>query len=123
MSKHFNRPEQKPIRRKLRREQTYTEKVVWMQVRNRRLMGIKFKRQYSVDQYIIDFYAPDIKVALEIDGDIHELPEVKENDEIRQKHIEQFGIQFIRLTNEEILGNPNKAFTKLEKKLKEIISQ
>ena len=121
MVKHFNKSEVKTKRRKLRQEQTYAEKVMWLHLRNRRLLGIKFRRQYSVDQYIIDFYAPELKLAIELDGSVHELPEQKEHDKVRQKYIENYGIRFIRITNDEFLGNPNKTFDKIEREIKKLI--
>lgn len=98
---------------------TYTEKIVWAHIRKRQL-GYRFLRQYSVDHYVIDFYCPELKLALEIDGGIHELPENKEYDEARQKYIEGFGIKFLRIKNEEILGNANKAFDKIINEIKTI---
>ncbi|MCP5061031.1 MAG: DUF559 domain-containing protein [Ignavibacteriae bacterium] len=118
MSKHFNKPELKELRRQLRQDQTYAEKVMWLHLRNRQILGVKFRRQYSVDQYIIDFYAPEIKLAIELDGSVHNEPKQKEYDEIRQTYIEKYGINFIRITNEELLGNPNKAFNRIEHKIK-----
>ena len=93
---------------------------MWLHLRNRRLLGIKFRRQYSVDQYIIDFYAPELKLAIELDGSVHELPEQKEHDKVRQKYIENYGIRFIRITNDEFLGNPNKTFDKIEREKKSL---
>lgn len=113
MTRHFNRKHMKETRRKLRNEMTYCEKLVWMHIRKRQL-GVRFLRQYSIDNYVIDFYCPELKLAVEIDGSIHDLPEQKQHDEVRQKHIEQFGIKFIRIKNEELLGNPNKAFQMIE---------
>jgi len=76
--------------------------------------GYRFLRQYSVDHYVIDFYCPKLKLAVEIDGDVHEQEDQKKYDEVRQKYLEEFGIKFVRITNEELLGNPNKAFEKIE---------
>lgn len=121
MSKHFNRPELKQRRRQLRQDQTYAEKVMWSQLRNRLFLGIKFKRQYSVDNYVIDFYAPELKLAIELDGTIHNEPEQIEYDKIRQAQIEKLGIKFIRITNEELLSNPNKTFSKIENKAQNLI--
>lgn len=121
MSKHFNRPELKQRRRQLRQDQTYAEKVMWSQLRNRQFLGIKFKRQYSVDNYVIDFYAPELKLAIELDGTIHNVPEQIEYDKIRQAQIEKLGIKFIRVTNEELLSNPNKTFSKIENKAQNLI--
>lgn len=114
MNKHFNRQTEKDRRRLLRRNQTHCEKIMWLNLRNRRLLGIKFRRQYSVDQYIIDFYAPELKLAIEVDGEVHNHPDQKEYDLKRQKYIESFGIRFVRITNEELLGNSERAFNKIK---------
>ncbi|MGD8781487.1 MAG: endonuclease domain-containing protein [Ignavibacteria bacterium] len=119
MTKHYNKKSQQEKRRYLRNNMTYTEKIVWAHIRKRQL-GYRFLRQYSVDHYVIDFYCPELKLALEIDGGIHELPENKEYDEARQKYIEGFGIKFLRIKNEEILGNANKAFDKIINEIKTI---
>ncbi|NLT51338.1 MAG: DUF559 domain-containing protein [Ignavibacteria bacterium] len=93
---------------------TFCEKIVWTHLRKKKFK-VRFLRQYSIDNYIIDFYCPEIKLAIEIDGDVHNLPEQKEYDLTRQKYLENFGVRFIRITNEELLGNPNKAFKKIER--------
>ncbi len=85
-----------------------------MYLRNRKIRGYKFRRQYSVDNYIIDFYCPELKLAIELDGEVHDLPDRREYDKIRQTYIERYQIKFLRITNEEFLGNPNKAFEKIE---------
>ena len=117
MTKHYNKKTELEKRKLLRKRQTYTEKIFWLQLRNRQILGYKFRRQYSVDHFVIDFYCPELKLAVELDGDVHNLPEQKEYDIARQKYLEKFGIKFIRITNEEFLGNPNKAFSKIEKKI------
>ena len=80
--------------------------------------GHRLLRQYSVDQFVIDFYCPKLKLAVEIDGDVHSMPDQKVYDKKRQDYIEKFGITFIRITNKELLGNPNKAFAKIENAIK-----
>ena len=82
-----------------------------------RQLGYRFLRQYSVDHFVIDFYCPELKLAVEIDGDVHEIPKQKDYDKARQKYIEAFGIKFIRIKNEEFLSNPNKVFEKIESKI------
>ena len=121
MTKHYNKKTLKETRRKLRRDETIAEKHMWSQLRNRQLLGLKFKRQFSIDKYIIDFYCPQFKIAIELDGNVHELEEVKEHDEERQKYLESYGINFIRVTNDEYLGNSNKAFDRIETKIKLLI--
>lgn len=115
MPKHLNKPEQKTRRRKLRQDQTPAEKLVWRYLRNRQMAHCKFRRQYSVDTYIMDFYSPSLKLAIEIDGSVHSLSEQKEHDKTRQEYLEMFGIKFLRIQNEELFGNPNKAFGRIEK--------
>jgi len=92
---------------------TFCERLVWVFLRKKQY-GYRFLRQYSVDHYVIDFYCPKLKLAVEIDGDVHEQEDQKKYDEVRQKYLEEFGIKFVRITNEELLGNPNKAFEKIE---------
>lgn len=115
MTEHYNRLEQKALRRNLRQEQTYTEKLVWRYLRNRQLKHCKFRRQYSVDGYVIDFYSPALKLAIEIDGGVHDLPEAEEHDRVRQNYLEGFGITFLRIRNEEFGGNAELAFGKIER--------
>ena len=98
---------------------TYCEKIVWIQLRKKQL-GYRFLRQYSVDYYVIDFYCPKLKLAIEIDGDVHNQPNQKEYDIKRKEYLRKFNITFVRLTNEELLSNPNKAFIKIEEAIKTI---
>lgn len=118
MTKHFNKKEETEKRRLLRKKQTFTEKILWTHLRNRQALDYKFRRQYSIDHFIIDFYCPELKLAIELDGDVHGVPEQKEYDKARQKYLEAFGIKFIRIKNEEYIGNPNKAFGKIEEAIK-----
>lgn len=120
MTKHYNKKSEQEKRRQLRNNMTYCEKLVWMYLRKKQL-GFRFLRQYSVDKYVIDFYSPRLKLAVEIDGDVHDLSEQKQYDKVRQGELEKFGITFVRITNEELLGNPNKAFAKIEEIIKAIV--
>lgn len=119
MTEHFNKKEMKKRRRQLRVSMTYCEKLIWMYLRKRQ-MKERFLRQYSVDNYVIDFYCPKLKLAVEIDGDVHKLEDQKIYDKERQKYLEDFGLGFIRITNEELLANANKAFEKIENEIKRL---
>ena len=81
-------------------------------------MECKFRRQYSVDNFVIDFYCPELKLAIEVDGEVHELPGRKILDKKRQKHIEMFEIRFLRISNDEFLSNPNNTFDRIETEIK-----
>jgi very-short-patch-repair endonuclease len=120
MTKHYNTKSETEKRRYLRREQTFAEKIVWIYLRGKRMLNYKFRRQYSVDHFVIDFYCPKLKLAVEIDGDVHNLQDQKEYDAERQKYIEQFGIKFVRITIDELMSNSNKAFKKIEDAIREL---
>jgi very-short-patch-repair endonuclease len=81
------------------------EILLWANLSRKQLLGYKFRRQYSVEQYVIDFYCPALKLAIEIDGDSHFQPGAKERDAERQGFIETFGIEFLRFTNADIYEN------------------
>ena len=105
-------------RRYLRKNPTFAEKVMWMYLRKKQMLGYSFRRQHPIDYYIIDFYCPKLKLAIEVDGETHNNLEQKEYDKKREEYIKKFGIKFIRITDDELLGNPNKAFKKLEDAIK-----
>ncbi len=114
MTQHFNKSTEKEKRRKLRRDQTFCEKIVWIYLRDRKTLGYKFRRQYSVDHYVIDFYCPELKLAVELDGSIHDALDRKEYDAYRQEYLESYGKTFCKITNDELMGNANMAFKKIE---------
>ena len=117
MTKHYNKKSEQEKRRSLRKDMTYCEKIVWSNLRKRQL-GYRFLRQYSVDHFVIDFYCPEIKLAIEVDGESHNNPEQREYDIKRQKYLEEFNIKFVRIKDEDLLGNPNEAFNKIEDSIK-----
>jgi very-short-patch-repair endonuclease len=89
--------------KELRKEATPTEKLLWERLRGRRLSGFKFRRQAPMGRGIADFYCPECKLIVEIDGDIHDFQ--TEEDGLRTKEMESFGYRVIRFRNEEILSN------------------
>ena len=119
MTKHYNKKTEKEKRRILRNEMTYCENIMWIHLRKKQL-GVRFLRQYSVDQFVIHFYSPEIKLAIELDGNVHDNPDQKAYDEERQKYLEKFHIIFVRITNDELMGNANMAFKKIEDKIEEL---
>jgi very-short-patch-repair endonuclease len=70
MTQNFNRRPERDKRKSLRSSATEAEKKLWQCVKAKQL-GVKFRRQYSVDAYVLDFYSPQSKLAIEIDGDSH----------------------------------------------------
>ena len=118
MTKSFNKSSYKDSRKYLRNHPTFTEKLLWLHLRNKQLCGFKFRRQYSVDKYILDFYCPELKLAIEVDGITHESKEQEKYDRARQNYIEKFGIKFIRITDEEVLSNLDEVLEKIEQRVK-----
>ena len=104
MTLHFNRSAQREKRRALRSNASEAERKLWWYLRGKQV-GAKFRRQYSVDCYVIDFYAPSCKLAVEIDGDSHFSPQGVEHDRERTAHLARFGIEVIRFTNAEVREN------------------
>ena len=120
MTKNFNKSSEKIKRRNLRQHQTEAEKLVWRFLRNRQLLEIKFKRQYSIDHFVIDFYSPELKLAIELDGASHNDPGKRSYDKRREKYLKNFNITFVRIKDEELFGNPNKAFGRIENQIKHL---
>lgn len=105
MAQVYNKKEYQARRRALRRSMPTAEIIRWAKLKNKQMQGKRFLRQYSVDQYVLDFYCPELKLAIEIDGDSHFMPGAQEQDKTRQEHIEAFGIRFLRFTNEDVCKN------------------
>ncbi|MFN8284799.1 MAG: endonuclease domain-containing protein [Chitinophagales bacterium] len=91
--------------RSLRKEQTGAEKLLWANLRNRKLKGFKFRRQHAVKSYIVDFYCAEKMLSIEVDGGIHLQKEQKEYDKSRTEELNALGIREIRFTNEAIEKN------------------
>ena len=104
MTLHFNRQSERDKRKTLRSNATNAEQVLWQRVKAKQL-GAKFRRQYSVDAYVLDFYAPRSKLAIEVDGDSHFTTAATQYDEERTIYVKQFGIEVLRFTNLEIFEN------------------
>jgi very-short-patch-repair endonuclease len=105
MTEHYNKSTMTQRRRTLRKNLPEAEIILWSKLSCKQMLGYKFRRQYSVDQYVIDFYCPELKVAIEVDSDSHFMPGAQEQDKARQEHIEAFGIRFLRFTNEDVCKN------------------
>ena len=98
----FNRPESKKKRRYLRQNMTKSEKLLWTKLRKCQLKGLRFRRQYSVLNYVVDFYCPEYKLAIELVGDVHGYKSRQRFDSIRAKKIESLGIKILSYTNMQI---------------------
>ncbi|MEH2382304.1 MAG: endonuclease domain-containing protein [Nostoc sp.] len=105
MTKLYNKNSEIEKRRLLRQNITKAEKLVWDKIRDRQLENCKFRRQYSVDKFVMDFYSSEFKLAIEIDGESHFEEGAAEYDKARQEFIESAGIKFIRFKNNDVYAN------------------
>ena len=95
-------PKLKALARKLRKEMTFGEVLLWNELKEDKLWGFDFDRQRCIDNYIVDFYCKDLMLAIEIDGMSHRHEEAFLSDEIIQKKLEGFGITFLRFAEAEV---------------------
>src|SRR5206468_1992604 len=105
MTEHYNRPNETRKRQILRGSMPDAEVILWSRLKGRQLLGCKFRRQYSVGAYVIDFHSPEIKLGVEVDGESHFQPGAPEYDQDRQKLIESFGIKIVRVLNTDVFEN------------------
>jgi very-short-patch-repair endonuclease len=91
--------------RQLRKTMSKPEIILWQQLRKRPL-GIKFRRQHPIGSYILDFYCPSAKLAIEVDGMAHDMGNRPERDERRQRDLFQEGVETIRISAQEVLLDP-----------------
>ena len=99
----------------LRKRITRAEAILWEKLRNRKLAGLKFRRQHPVEIYIVDFFCFEKMLAIEVDGKIHLKKEQMEWDENRTREIGKYGIKILRFTNEEIENEIIKVLMKIKK--------
>ena len=99
----------------LRKNMTIAEKVLWQQLRNRKVGGLKFRRQHPVDIFILDFYCHERKLAIEVDGEIHNQVDQKEWDENRSFELNEFGIQMLRFSNEDVISHTESVVDSIKK--------
>lgn len=94
------------IQRQLRKNMPSPEQILWFQIRKEQL-GIKFRRQYAIENRIFDFYAPKIKLAIELDGDSHFLSlEDREKELVQDQHLhKKYGIKTLRFIKPEVINN------------------
>lgn len=109
--------------RALRKNMTLAEKKLWKEVlSNRKILGFKFRRQHPFNRYIFDFYCHELKLSIEVDGEIHEENGQKEYDEMRTNHIKEFGITEIRFSNQKVEENIEAVRNKLIEIISNLIS-
>jgi len=111
--KEKNLKQMEPYRRKLRKNMTAAEVALWLMIKNKQLNNERFLRQYSVGRYIVDFYCPKHKLAVELDGEVHLYQE--EYDAKRTEYLNTLGITVLRFENFEVFDYPMRTLDEIKK--------
>jgi len=99
--------------RKLRQSSTEAEKLLWERLRNRKLNGLKFRRQHPIDKYVADFYCHEKKLVVELDGSVHNVSENAAYDRARTVELGGLRINVVRFRNEEVENNMESVLEKI----------
>ncbi len=101
----------KPLARQMRHDDTKAEAYLWEFLRAKRLNSLKFRRQHSVGQFIVDFYCPRSKLVVEVDGEIHE--QQIERDAARTVYLQARGLRVLRFSNAQVFDETERVLTEI----------
>jgi very-short-patch-repair endonuclease len=96
-------PKLKELAKQLRNNSTLSEVLLWKYLKGEQMLGYDFDRQKPIDNYIVDFFCNELMLAIEIDGETHNYK--IDEDELRQKRLEELGVRLVRFTDEEVKKN------------------
>ncbi len=113
------KPDTLEAARILRENMTNYEKLIWERLKGKQICGLRFRRQHPIDIFIVDFFCHEVRLVVEIDGEIHDQQE--EYDDGRSAEMEKFGIRVIRFTNSEVEKNIEVVINKIKKVVDERI--
>ena len=105
ISHRTNLKDQKTLRQSLRNNSTAPEAILWRTLKGKQIDGLKFRRQFGLGPYVLDFYCPEIKLCIELDGEIHKSYEQSQYDEIRTRFMASNNIKVIRFENDVVYRN------------------
>ena len=103
-----SKEETKRLSKQLRQKLTPAENKLWWKLRNRNLVGAKFRRQHPIECFIADFYCHDLKLVIEVDGPMHMQDEKHASDKNRTAEFERLGLKVLRFTNDQVLHQMEK---------------
>ncbi len=114
----FNRKDLKSFRSSLRNRSSSAEAALWEMLKSKQLDGRKFRRQYSIGNYIVDFCCPSEKLIIELDGDSHGDYYKIEEDKKRDKYLEDLGFNILRFENRFVFREPEYVKNEIRKTFK-----
>ena len=100
-----NERSQKTLRQTLRNNATSSEAILWRALKGKQVEGLKFRRQFGIGPYVIDFYCPEIKLGIKLDGGVHKTFYTHEYDEMRSRFLAENRITILRFDNEVVYNN------------------
>jgi very-short-patch-repair endonuclease len=104
--------------REMRNTPTPSENHLWQYIRNNQRMNTKFRRQHAIECFIVDFYASDIKLIIEVDGEVHK--KIYNEDKNRQIVLETMGYKVIRFNNDEVVNKTNSVLKDIDNAIKHL---
>ncbi|PIP26588.1 MAG: DNA methyltransferase [Candidatus Moranbacteria bacterium CG23_combo_of_CG06-09_8_20_14_all_40_16] len=110
----FNQKYHKISRSQLRSQMTKAEIILWYRIRNNQL-GCKFRRQHGIGKYVVDFYCPELKLIIEVDGDVHFYEKNIVADKEREAYFKGLELRIIRYTNLDVIQNIDSVLADLKK--------
>ncbi len=113
MTRRSLSPELLEVIKEQRQNPTTAEEKLWQELRRKNFSGYKFRRQHPAAGYILDFYCPRLKLGIEVDGEIHKLPDQRAYDEQRSTDLARYGIRIIRFWNAEVMEDMESVLEKL----------
>ena len=111
----MNKEEQEWCRKILRNHSTSAEATLWRLLKNKQIDGLKFRRQHSIGPYIVDFYCPALRLAIELDGEVHSRQ--LEHDEQRTYYLQKNGIEVLRFENRTVFENAELIIDEIKRKV------
>ena len=117
MEKIKNKQRYTEFRRILRKEGTPAEGRLWTLIKDRQIEGFKFRRQYSIGRFVLDFYCVEKKLGIELDGSVHDEPGAVEYDYDRSQFLKKYGIKIIRFENKEVFEIPENVIEAIRQEL------
>lgn len=120
MTELYNRSSEKIKRQSLRNNMPPTEKILWEKLRRRQIEGCKFRRQYSIGAFVVDFYAPELKLAIELDGESHFVDGAQTYDQERDAFLVSKGTRMMRFTNDQVYEELDGVLLAIAQKIREL---
>ncbi len=111
------------MRQDLRTYGTMHEATLWLMLKNRQIGGVRFRRQFSVGAYVLDFYCPELKLCIELDGADHFTNEGAEHDEVRTAFLVGEGIEILRFENRDLFEKQTFVLNAINKKVEQLKRQ